>query len=304
MPLFFLLAGFTIKSIQLNSFSKLIKKDFIRLIIPVFIMRGVNLAVSTFIKKAPFIDSLWDNIRRILWGNGNNYGPLPFPIPLQMYGVGVLWFLIAIFWARCFYRLFDYKIKEYRFIILLIFAFLGMWVGSILRLPHCVDMMPLILLFMESGNYIKNKVDIKSVRWRELGIVSFFVWIYLVCDRGIYIEMATRKYPYSMLCVLIAILGCIVVIQFSQGLQQFRCSKGIIFLGRNSLDLLCIHHIDSYFSFVWKINLFSEGSKLFFANEVITSLVRVLLDIILLLIWVGIKTFLKRKRKRNYNLAC
>ncbi|MGN1167358.1 MAG: acyltransferase family protein [Lachnospiraceae bacterium] len=148
MPLFFLLAGYTIKPIQSNSFSGFIKKDFVRLIIPVFIIQCINLVVSTLIKGEPFVNSLWDIICPILWGNATNYGPLPFSVPLKVYGIGALWFLIALFWARCFYRLFDYKIKEYRFIILLVFAFLGMWIGSIIRLPHCLDMMPLILLFM------------------------------------------------------------------------------------------------------------------------------------------------------------
>lgn len=297
MPLFFLLAGYTIRSIETNSFSGLIKKDFIRLITPVFFMRGINFAVSTIIKGEPFINGLWANIRAFLWGNGNDYGPLPFSTPLQMYGVGVLWFLIALFWARSFYRFFEYKIKEYRFIILLIFSFFGMWMGSILRLPHSFDMMPLILLFMECGNYIRNKVDMQSTRWIEFGIVAFFVWIYLAWDRGIYIEMAIRQYPYSVVCILVAVLGCIVVIQFSQGLQQFCCSKGIAFLGRYSLDMLCIHHIDGYFSFLWKIELFSEESKLYFSNAVVASFARVFLDVIVLLIWVGIKNvFVRRKQ--------
>ena len=268
---------------------KSIRKDFVRLIIPVLIMRGINLIISTLIKGDSFVGSLWGNIRSILWGNGNDYGPLPFSTPLQMYGVGVLWFLIALFWARCLYRLFDYKIKKNRFIILLFLSFFGMWIGSILWLPHCIDMMPLLLLFMECGKYLKTNVEIESTNWKKAGIIAFFLWIYLAGDKGIYIEMATRQYPYSMLCVLVAIMGCVAVIQFSQGLETISFSKVISFLGRNSLDILCIHHIDGYMSFIWKINIFVEGSALFFVNEVLTSITRVVLDVILLIVWLVIK---------------
>ncbi|MGN1167357.1 MAG: hypothetical protein ACI4S2_13125 [Lachnospiraceae bacterium] len=137
----------------------------------------------------------------------------------------------------------------------------------------------------------------QSARWRKLGIIAFFIWIYLVWEKGIYIEMAIRQYPYSMVCVFIAVLGCIVVVQFSQGVQQFFCNKGIAFLGRNSLEILCIHSIDEYISFLWKIDLFSAESRLFFVNEVITSFARVFWDIIILLIWVGIKTIFIYKKK-------
>lgn len=295
MPLFFLLSGYTIRQIPLSDVSVATKKDFKRLIIPVFIMRFINLLVDVLYYRVPILTGLWNNIRTILWGNGNDYGPLPGGI--QMYGVGVLWFLIALFWAKLLYRVFDCVVKKYRFIILLACAFAGMWVGSIIRLPQGMDMMPLIMLFMECGRYLKENVDMNSVKWPIVGVISFLAWTYLVCDKGIYIEISLREYPHLMLCVLIAILGCIVIIQCSQGMEQLHRTKVLSFLGRNSLDLLCIHHIDGYFSVLWEISIFSDEA--YFLNAVFTAIGRAVFDIAVLLIWVLIKEkVIKRLIKR------
>lgn len=299
LPLFFIIAGFTIKRISMTEIKQSLKKDFMRLILPVFLMRSINLAISMIFYHEPFAETFLINIYSILWGNGNDY--VPFSSSFKFWGVGEIWFLIALFWAKLLYRIFDNYIIHYRFIVLLLLAFGGMWTGSVVRLPQCMDMMPLILLFMECGRYLRNEVDMQSKAWEKTGVAAFFIWIFLVWNKEIYIEMATREYPYFMVSVLLAVLGSIVVIQFSQALGQLRWSKALAFLGRNSLILLCIHHLDWYVPQLWTVTIFKEGSSLIFVNDMATFVARVLFDIVLMMGVVFINNKMKRSHRGSQN---
>lgn len=284
MPLFFLLAGYTMKSIPLEQIPSATKKDFKRLIIPVFIMRGINILMMVFIDKESVISALWQNAKTILWGNGNDYELIIPKLSVEMQGVGVLWFLIALFWGKLAYRIFDNKVKNCRFVLLLMFSLIGMLMGAIVRFPQCVDMIPLIMLFMELGRFLRNDVDMSSKKWMLTGVLAFFIWSYFVCEKELYIEIATRQYPLLLVSALIACLGCVVAIQFSQAIENSKVSKVIINIGRNSLDLLCIHHIDEYFETFWRINAISDKSY-----EMTSSLLRVIIDILILIFWIYVK---------------
>lgn len=72
-------------------------------------------------------------------------------------------------------------------------AFWGMWLGTFLQLPQDLDIVPLIMLFMECGNYLANNIDMESLAWKGAGVCCFFFWIYLVFGKGIYIEIASRS---------------------------------------------------------------------------------------------------------------
>lgn len=287
MPLFFILAGFTIKQISGQEIPSAMKKDFRRLILPVFLVRMIDAGYSIFFENEKFFYALWDNVKRIMWGNGNEYEMILFSKKLQMPKVGVVWFLIALFWGKLAYRLCLIYIKRNRAIFLLMLAFAGIWIGTKCRLPQGMDMIPVIMLFMECGHFLKDKVDMESFEWTKIGVISFFVWIYLTVDRGIYIEMALRQYPYSMVCVLIAIMASIAVIQFCQSIEHTAVAKPLAFIGKNSLLLLCIHHFDEYFSSFWNV---IPGTE---------RVLRVLLDIVILLICLAIKrglVMIKSKR--------
>lgn len=289
MPLFFLLSGYTIKTISKDKMISATWKDFKRLIIPFFFMGIINVLLLVVLKNAHFFPSLKLQIKRFMWGNGNDYlGDLCSP-PIMMFGVGVIWFLVALFWGKLAYRIFDRTVSKNRLIFLLFLSFVGIWISNVARLPQCIDMIPVIMLFIEGGRIIRDDVDTDSNVWKCLGIISFFVWIYFAWDKGIYIELATRKYPYTMLSVLIAFLGCICVIQLSQAIENIKIVRLLIYVGKYSLDLLCIHYLDVYFKDVWTISHFSENSTLYFTNEVMSCAARVLIDVLILVVWCAIK---------------
>lgn len=106
--------------------------------------------------------------------------------------------------------------------------------------------------------------------------------------KGIYIEIATRDYPGSMLSIFIAFAACLCVFQFSKALEAFKSSEILAWLGKNSLDLLCIHHLDWYFMFWQNESLMLHGS-LEFLNGPLSACYRIIGDVIVLLLWIGIK---------------
>lgn len=73
MPLFFLLAGYTIRPACGKDLAAATWKDFKRLYIPVFVARGISLVLDTLFLGTDVTFGLVDNLRRILWGNGNDY---------------------------------------------------------------------------------------------------------------------------------------------------------------------------------------------------------------------------------------
>lgn len=284
MPLFFIVAGYTIRSSTGRDLTRATWKDFRRLYVPVLLMRTVSFLGETVFYGTDVTFSFWDNTRRVLWGNGNDY---TLPNGVHMYGVDVLWFLIALFWSKLFYRLCLNKIKKYRSIFILFLALAGMGIGSSIRLPQCLDLIPVIMLFMEGGYQLRHcgKEDVPAMKMA--GVAGSLVWIYLTVSKGIYIELAGRSYPGSTLSVVVAFVACLAVFQMSKALEGGKCAPILAWLGKNSMDLLCIHYLDRYTVPIWYIMSYTEGSSVM--NRPAATLCRVILDVAILFVWWSIK---------------
>lgn len=281
MPLFFILAGYTIKQIPFEKFGSAILKDFKRLVIPVFIIKAVQFVLEILFRHAEVKNCGKTILLSILWGNGCSYWKYP--------GIGVVWFLLALFFAKFLFRLCLNLIEKYRFIFFLLLAFAFSVFGKKLWLPQNFDLLFPAMLFMYSGYFFKNEIDEDSKVIKIIGIFSFIFWTYTAWNKGIYIELATRSYPLSMVSILIALCGSLCIIQFSKSIESLKISKSLVFVGKYSLDLLCIHQIDGYFSFLWKCIAFSENSLFFKINPYMQALFHVIIDVAIVIIWVLVK---------------
>lgn len=294
MPLFFLLSGYTIQTVSWEKMGKATIKDYKRLIVPVLVMRGINAVVNIVIDGIGLKASIIDNISRILWGNGNDYirGGRT-----QFLGLGVIWFLIALFWSKLFYRLLLHIQDKYRILLLICFSGLGMYIGKQVRLPQCLDIIPVAMLFMEGGySFRKYKDKMKEKVKRNLRTIVYILtvslWIWLACIKRIYIEIAVRQYPCYFICIIVAFIGCFCMLEFSMLIEKQQIhfnSRFLSFVGQNSLDLLCIHHIDNY------MNNIAHWSNI--DNDIFRAIVRTCLDLIVLFVWVIIKNKIKEKIK-------
>ena len=115
MPLFFVLAGYTIKQIPYSNLGSATLKDFKRLVVPVFIIKFVQFLLQILINHAELKSCMKTILLSIIWGNGCSYKIFP--------GVGVVWFLLALFFAKLLFRLCLNMVQKYRFIFFQHFSF-------------------------------------------------------------------------------------------------------------------------------------------------------------------------------------
>lgn len=146
------------------------------------------------------------------------------------------------------------------------------------------------MVFMYAGYIFRNKIDEDSKIVKVVGLFAFVFWIYMAWCKGVYIELATRQYPLSVVCIIVALCGSLCIIQFSKSIENLKVSSILIFFGRNSLDLLCIHQLDGYFSFLWKSIALSEFIGLLKINPFHANIFfHVIADLTVLVLWILIK---------------
>ena len=146
MPLFFILSGYTIKKIPLSQFKKATIKDFIRLIIPIFVVFAIDFILQIlFFDKSAF-SLIKTDIKKFIWGTCNR-------------GVGRLWFLVALFYSKFFFRLVLNKIPKYREIFLLVGTYIFSVPGLKIETPQNLDLIFVAMLFMDIGYHFRNSID-------------------------------------------------------------------------------------------------------------------------------------------------
>lgn len=271
MPIFFLLAGYTFKAAKVSEFSKKTYQDFKRLILPCCITDFLLILWRVLLLHGSLKSEFINTLKQFLWGNGNDFTEFG----INFYGVGVLWFLIALFWSRQVYRIIlHYLPSDYRVMFLLFGAYISMLIGQKARLPQGLDLIMVILFFMECGyQYHKNAERILPYELIT-GLIAFFLWTYLSWDKEIYIELATRQYPGRMLCIIIALSGCFSVILLSKSLESLKLiASPLKWLGTHSLQLLCIHHFDWNITWTWESH-----------NPYIASIKRIIVDLLILFV--------------------
>ena len=82
-------------------------------------------------------------------------------------------------------------------------------------------------------------------------------------------ELATREYTLFPLCYVIAIAGMVMISTFSMlACQNQKNVKPLLYLGKNSLYMLCIHKVD----YLW-MNCFN------FSNQYIRAILTLMIDL-------------------------
>lgn len=263
MPLFFILAGYFFRP---KDTSDSLSKDFKRLIIPYLFTCSLILLyqLALFIHnhdKTPLLRSLAASF----WGNGsNNHSSLYFAdIP----SIGAIWFLLALFWCKNIYNIIP-KNNKYLYGIVLILSITATIIDRyVANLPFALLPGISALVFFAAGNYAKqNNI---SWKWLLLGIP---VWIYCITFSGM--SIVRCYYNCYPLDVISGITGTYIIYCISKktSLCDSIFSNSLIWLGRNSLAILCYHQI------VVTTRLFSLSNKetnmlLFFALPIILTFV-------------------------------
>lgn len=288
MPLFFILSMITYQcSRTFEEFKEKVKLSFRHLIYPAVIMITLNNII--FIIRNPMlaIDVEWwrDRVYEFIFSSGveltfNN---------LHVSAIGIPWFFFALFIGRCIFDYIHLQFKEGQLLIItIIIGISGICISTYQWLPFSLDIALSIMPFFYIGYKLKT-LSVKNAGKRCcIWCVVWLVTLYVTFnDYNVwtYLELAIRRYNGFPICYIAAISGTMFVLLF--GIIFCRHSKIIkkpfLFLGKNSLYMLCIHIIDYLFINFWN----RDG------NQYYSAILRVIVDSVIFLMVMFITKVLK-----------
>ena len=225
MPLFFIIAGFFIKfELTIKEF---IIKDFKRLMIPYFLFALIGLGIETLKRIALHRESL-DYIHEIqavfIWMDMTSL--------INSYAF-VLWFLVALFFARIFLVILNKYIKNIAFQFLIIFALF--LCSFLINLPFGIDNALNALLFLFIGN-----IYFRFYQENKFLYILPFIMLVLYFIFGIpSLDMASKNYSNIFINILFAIGIIFMMIVFLKKVNY--SSKFLTLWGGNTMLLFIIH---------------------------------------------------------------
>ena len=204
--------------------------------------------------------------------------------------IGMPWFLFALFGGRILYDYLHLKCKRnVLYVMVCICSIVGVILGKIQWLPFSFDIALAIQPFFLLGEWLK-KYDIetktagKAILWLFVWAASFLLINYL---KHSYLNLASRTYPLFPICYVCAIAGTMAVSCLSQLISRIKTvSKPLMYLGKNSIVMLCVHCFDRYYRFAWKIT----------GNESINLVLRLAEDILAFAVIMLIINLVKKRK--------
>lgn len=242
MPLFFFVTGYFLK---IRPFREEIHLSTMRLICP-YIFSAICICLAAFITD--LLNYTWTDgsytqetiIKYLLGFNCQNNA---------IWHIGriqVLWFLLAMFWARILVVFFIPKIKSYK-LLCVIFVFLGVlgiFLGEFSPIPYCIPQGLSAASFIYVGHLIKKFNLIHSISIKHLILFFIILWLYNWNQGGL--DMNNNHYPTGYIFCLFGSLGAFFTI-FSI-VKNFHVNnlfwKSLLFCGRYSLIIYCVHAIE------------------------------------------------------------
>lgn len=261
MPLFFMLAGYTMRAKpRLTVLSSSLR----RLMVPYLAVCAI-LLLFAFVPPASLNPNLDPQeppasvLAQELYASGCESEFMG----LRIIGIGAIWFLPCLLWGRLVLNeilLRTQNLQGWRRALqplaVLALLWLGFGLGQQLRLPLSLDTALVAVGFMYVGYLLKRvgPQNLSNLQW--LGFVV--LWLLGFAGSGIgSIDMATRSYlecPAQLLC---SVGGSVAVIGAMIGLEQLgrgcrlpsrvlgRLNMLMARLGVASLTVLCVHRVES-----------------------------------------------------------
>lgn len=239
MPLFFIVAGYFSRSYIDSSTSKRsVKNYFSRLIPPMVVTQLMIVAWAVLMAMAkhegwnpPIREAL-----SLLWADVN--GPVT---PWGKLSLGVIWFLLALFWAKTLLIPLS-RLKQWAIPVSLVVAFAALLLHKVL--PYsiwCLSLGLMALPFVTIGWWVKEH---PIQLWMK--IVAVACWVAAICFSRM--EMYTFTWKCYPLDVLGACGGTYCVYLLSVGVKKYLkiTAKVLSALGVWSLAIMCVHCFEIY----------------------------------------------------------
>jgi len=280
VPLFFICSGFTLRVSQTaEEFKKNSKRAFIYLMANAF---GISLMET--ILKIVFVPENRATVgallhylsERTLVFIGGSGAEITFGSKTLTY-VGVVWFLMALFWARTIFDLLQLicRKKAVFYLMIAVISIGGYILGHVQWLPMSIDVAFVIQPLFLFGHLLK-KVDLKK---QPLLVCagSLIAWLGLLLFLGIagktVFELAIRSYPLYPLCFVCAIAGSMFIMGLGVVLDKYLSvpSVPLKIVGKHSIVMFWVHGLAFCVPFI---------NDLFYVtgNDYVNALIRILIE--------------------------
>ena len=188
-----------------------------------------------------------------LYGAGDNYSK-----PFTIYGIGAIWFLLALFWGSL---LLHYILKirgEFRiFLIAFIFIVCNKTRLEMFWFPLSIQCSGVTLLFMYLGYLARELIpNIKTVS-SEMKVSFFFIafcfWLEFITHFKSF-WLVHGDYGRGIFDIFESVCACCCVMLIARYIEKYTglFSKLLAYLGKYSLLMLCMHLVELN-TFPWNL---------------------------------------------------
>lgn len=247
MPLFFILGGFLFKP---SSIGTHIRKDAKRLLIPyVFSVFLLTLWFVILGIKYDNYGMVWRTLQTGLFGSGQYHAS---PIWGDYPTIGMIWFLLAMFWCRVTYNIVSRLSTIHRFLTSAVIAMAATVIDNfIINLPFGILTGLSAIMFYMLGNALKENQPWVHERRTLFSVIGTTCWISALLFSGM--GMANCHYDIYILDITGACGATWCVYRFSRMLEKKTCCLNSVlsWCGKNSMTILCAHFLEES-SFMWE----------------------------------------------------
>ncbi|MEA5020607.1 MAG: acyltransferase family protein [Gordonibacter sp.] len=246
IPLFFILAGYTTK---LKSQKQILVPSVKRLLLPYAALCLFNLLLNVINPAVSFSDLGYVLLGYVFAGS-DPAQPFGFP------GVGLAWFLMALFTSRVLFNVITtffvrFKVPELvRAATFLLLACGAYILSSYISLPLAGNQAFVAMLFLYLGFILKKYQFITWVGKWWVASLSLLAWMVL-STFGVFFSIGNMFYLGSFACGLMMTIAASVVVLFIcikiDNLRMPFFSNALSYAGVNSLLFLCVHQIEAAF---------------------------------------------------------
>ena len=247
MPLFFILGGFLFKPSNIVTH---VRKDAKRLLLPYVF--SVFLLILWFVILGIKYDNygmVWRTLQTGLFGSGQYHAS---PIWGNYPTIGMIWFLLAMFWCRVTYNMIAKLPKLHKYLLGAVIAMAATMIDNfIINLPLGILTGLSAIVFYMLGNALNENLAWVHKKHTIFSVVGIVCW--LIALRFSSIGMAACHYENYILDIAGACGATWCVYALSRELEKKTnyLNSMLSWFGANSMTILCAHFLEES-SFIWE----------------------------------------------------
>lgn len=241
MPLFFILSGYFYKPGNLK-YGRLAKA----LLLPYIVFSTLNIALKAILYRNTDIGM---GIAAMFYGNASSMRR-NLCLFDNIKVINMLWFFIALFFCRIIYSKIDSWAEKNQISMLCtvtLTALIGIELSDRVWLPFSLQPAMTGVFFYHVGRMFKERNVFEKSRSELSWSIIIFGCIIWICAAVYGRVRMNANYFSGIIDFAGAIIGTYMIVQFSKILLKIRGLKSfILWCGKNSVVIYCIHSLDNH----------------------------------------------------------